>query len=64
MTRLPTLMQVLDAALACDEDDPTSHLTDDLEALIRRLSRARPNDERLSNLAHLLAARVASLSDD
>ncbi len=64
MIRLPTLMQVLDAALACDEEDPASHLTDDLEALVRRLSRARPNDERLQTLAHLLAARVASLSDD
>ncbi len=64
MNRLPTLMQVLDAAYAQDETDPASHLTDDLEALIRRLSRKRPSDERLSNLANLLAARVAELSDD
>ena len=61
---LPTLMQVLDAAHARDEEDPTSHLTDDLEALIRRLALARPNDRRLSNLAHMLAARVADLQDE
>lgn len=61
--RLPSLVQVLDACYESDKDDARSHITDDLEALVRRLARARPKDVRLQALADLLAERVRSLDD-